>query len=77
MEHGIELNLVEQSRDRGLVEEIELDESKGCRSLKMGDVASPAQPQIVETPYLFAPIEQAVAKMAADKAGTACDKNNV
>jgi hypothetical protein len=77
MEHGIELYLIEQIRQRRLVEEIELNESKSLTSLQMGNVASPPQPQIIETPDSCVPTEQSVTKMAADKSGTARDKNNV
>jgi hypothetical protein len=73
VEHRVEVRLVEQRPERGFVEDIELDELK-CRLVgKVRDIAAASQAQIVHAPDLLAPIEQAVAKMAADESGAAGD----
>jgi hypothetical protein len=65
--------LAEQGSKRRSVEHVDLEEPK-CRHVrKVRDVASPTEAQIVHAPDLIAPIQQPVAKMAADEAHTACE----
>jgi hypothetical protein len=75
VEHGVETRLAKQLRKCRSVENIKLNEAECWRRL-MRNIAPSAQPQIIDAPNLFSPLDQTIAKMTANEASTTGYENS-
>src|SRR5439155_26026721 len=70
MEHHVESGIRKQRPNTATIENIELNEVERRHRVEMRDVTASAEPQIVRAPDLLSSFEEAVAKVAAAKAGS-------